>query len=110
MITVEAILLEATSPVTWMARVPNGHRVAVHFSKKTKFFSNPLLPGEKVLLQMSACDMSRGEIISLRRSNPENVVLETGRESDSVFQSGFFVPEEAAFGDENREGHRSHGV
>ena len=63
----EAIEVEGTVEVplpNGMFRVllPNGHKVLAHISGKIRLHYIKILPGDKVLIELSPYDLSRGRI------------------------------------------------
>jgi len=64
-IVIEGTVLERLEEGLFRAELPNGHRVFAHFSRKMKMGAIPILPGNKVLLEISPYDMSRGRIAGL---------------------------------------------
>ena len=61
-IEVEGKLVESIEETLFRAELPNGHRILAHISEKMRQIFNPILPGEKVLIQMSPYDLSKGRI------------------------------------------------
>ena len=61
-IEVEGKLVEQLPNRLFRAELPNGHRILAHISEKMRENFNPILPGEKVLIQMSPYDLSKGRI------------------------------------------------
>jgi len=64
--------LERLEEGLFRAELPNGHRVFAHFSRKMRVEAIPILPGNKVLLEISPYDMSRGRIAGLAGDRPEH--------------------------------------
>lgn len=61
-ITGEGTVTEPHSEGRFWVEMPNGHRVLAHWSKKLRQDHIHLLPGDKVMLELSAYDLSRGRI------------------------------------------------
>jgi translation initiation factor IF-1 len=43
--------------------LPNGHRVLAHISGKMRMHYIKILPGDKVIVELSPYDLSRGRIV-----------------------------------------------
>jgi translation initiation factor IF-1 len=43
--------------------LPNGHKVLAHISGKMRMHYIKILPGDKVILELSPYDLSRGRIV-----------------------------------------------
>jgi translation initiation factor IF-1 len=63
-IEVEGAVVEALPHAMYRVELANGHRVMAHFKGKAR--ANPVLlvPGDKVMLELSPFDLSNGCIIS----------------------------------------------
>ncbi|MCJ7763710.1 MAG: translation initiation factor IF-1 [Dehalococcoidales bacterium] len=61
-IEVEGIVVEALPNATFRVELPNGHRVLAHISGKIRVHYIRVLPGDKVLVELSPYDLSRGRI------------------------------------------------
>jgi translation initiation factor IF-1 len=64
---VEGAVVEAVSNVVYRVELPNGHRVTAHFAGKDRISPVSLLPGDRVMLEMSPYDLSQGRIIRNKR-------------------------------------------
>ena len=62
-IEVEGIVLEALPNAMFRVELPNGHKVLAHISGKIRLHYIKILPGDKVLIELSPYDLSRGRII-----------------------------------------------
>ena len=62
-ITVEGKVLETLPNAMFRVELPNGHRVLAHVSGKMRMNFIRILPGDKVTLELSPYDLSRGRII-----------------------------------------------
>ncbi len=62
-IEVEGRVIEALPNATFRVEIPNGHTVLAHVSGKIRMHFIKILPGDKVLLELSPYDLSRGRII-----------------------------------------------
>ena len=63
-IEVTATVLEALPNAMFRAELDNGHRVLAHISGKMRKNFIRILPGDKVLVELSPYDLTRGRIIS----------------------------------------------
>lgn len=61
-IEVEGVVVEALPNATFRVELPNGHRVLAHISGKIRVHYIRVLPGDKVLVELSPYDLSRGRI------------------------------------------------
>ncbi len=61
-IEVEGVVVEALPSATFRVELPNGHKVLAHISGKMRVHYIRILPGDRVLVQLSPYDLSRGRI------------------------------------------------
>jgi translation initiation factor IF-1 len=61
-ITVDGIIKETLPNATFTVELENGHNVLAHISGKMRMHFIKILPGDKVRLDMSPYDLSRGRI------------------------------------------------
>ena len=61
-IRVEGTVVELLPNTMFRVELPNGHRVLAHISGKMRLHFIRLLPGDKVLIEMSPYDLSKGRI------------------------------------------------
>jgi len=61
-IEVEGVVVEALPNATFRVELANGHRVLAHISGKIRVHYIRVLPGDKVLVELSPYDLSRGRI------------------------------------------------
>jgi translation initiation factor IF-1 len=61
-IEVEGTVVEALPNATFRVELPNGHRVLAHISGKIRVHYIRVLLGDKVLVELSPYDLSRGRI------------------------------------------------
>ena len=61
-IEVEGKVVEILPNTMFRVELPNGHRVLAHISGKMRLHFIRILPGDKVLLQMSPYDLTKGRI------------------------------------------------
>jgi translation initiation factor IF-1 len=62
-IEVEGKILEALPNAMFRVELDNGHKVLAHISGKMRMNFIRILPGDKVKVQLSPYDLSRGRII-----------------------------------------------
>jgi len=62
LITVEGVVLEALPSTTFKVKLENGHEILAHISGRMRVNYIKLLPGDKVILEMSPYDLTRGRI------------------------------------------------
>ena len=62
MIEVEGTVIEALPNAMFNVELPGGHKVLAHISGKLRMNFIKILPGDKVTLQMSPYDLTRGRI------------------------------------------------
>jgi len=61
-IVVEGTVEEALSNGMFRVRAENGHEILAHISGKMRKFRIRVLPGDKVTVEMSPYDLTRGRI------------------------------------------------
>lgn len=61
-IQVEGIVEEPLPNAMFKVRLPNGHRILAHISGKMRMHYIKILPGDRVMLELSPYDLSRGRI------------------------------------------------
>ncbi len=61
-IEVEGIVMESLPNAMFRVELPNGHKVLAHISGKIRMHYIRILPGDKVLVELSPYDLSRGRI------------------------------------------------
>ena len=61
-IEVEGTVVEALPNAMFRVELPNGHEVLAHVSGKIRMHYIRVLPGDKVLIELSPYDLSRGRI------------------------------------------------
>ncbi|MBI5554525.1 MAG: translation initiation factor IF-1 [bacterium] len=62
-IEVEGKILEALPNAMFRVELENGHKILAHISGKMRMNFIRILPGDKVKVQLSPYDLSRGRII-----------------------------------------------
>ncbi len=58
----DGIITEALSNATFRAELENGHEIIAHISGKMRMNYIKILPGDKVKVEMSPYDLSKGRI------------------------------------------------
>ena len=61
-IEVEGTVVEALPNAMFWVELANGHRVMAHISGRMRMHYIRILPGDKVLIELSPYDLSRGRI------------------------------------------------
>ncbi len=61
-IEVEGIVLEPLPNAMFKVELDNGHKVLAHISGKMRLHFIKILPGDKVKVQLSPYDLTRGRI------------------------------------------------
>ena len=62
MIEVEGVVVEAMPNTTFKVDIGNGHTILAHISGKLRMNFIRILPGDKVTVEMSPYDLTRGRI------------------------------------------------
>ena len=62
MIEVEGVVVEAMPNTTFQVDIGNGHTILAHISGKHRMNFIRILPGDKVTVEMSPYDLTRGRI------------------------------------------------
>lgn len=63
MIEVEGIVVEAMPNANFMVELEQGHKIHAHISGKLRMNYIKILPGDKVTVEMSPYDLTKGRII-----------------------------------------------
>ncbi len=61
-IEVEGTVVEALPNAMFWVELPNNHRVLAHISGRMRMHYIRILPGDRVLIELSPYDLSRGRI------------------------------------------------
>ncbi|MQF80380.1 translation initiation factor IF-1 [SAR202 cluster bacterium AD-493-K16_JPT_193m] len=61
-IEVEGVVLEALPNAVFKVELANGHQVLAHISGKMRMHFIRVLPGDRVLVELSPYDLSRGRV------------------------------------------------
>ena len=59
---VEGTVLEALPNAMFQVELPNGHRIMAHISGKMRMNFIRIYPGDKVTMELSPYDLTRGRI------------------------------------------------
>lgn len=62
-IEVEGVILEALPNANFTVELTNGHQILAHVSGKLRMNFIRILPGDKVTVEMSPYDLTKGRII-----------------------------------------------
>ena len=61
-IKVDGVIIEALPNATFKCELENGHEVLAHISGKMRMHYIKILPGDKVKVEMSPYDLTKGRI------------------------------------------------
>ena len=61
-VEVEGTVVESLPNAMFRVELPNGHRILAHISGKMRMHYIRILPGDKVTVEMSPYDLTRGRI------------------------------------------------
>ena len=62
-IEVEGVVVETLPNTNFKVELENGHQILAHISGKLRMNYIKILPGDKVTIEMSPYDLSKGRII-----------------------------------------------
>ena len=62
LIEVEGTVIEALPNAMFNVEIPGGHKILAHISGKLRMNFIKILPGDKVTVQLSPYDLTRGRI------------------------------------------------
>jgi translation initiation factor IF-1 len=62
-IEVEGIIIEALPSATFKVELENGHRILAYISGKMRKHYIRILPGDRVKVELSPYDLSRGRVV-----------------------------------------------
>ena len=62
-IEVEGTVIEPLPNAMFRVELPNGHRVLAHISGKMRMHYIKILPADKVIVELSPYDLTRGRIV-----------------------------------------------
>ncbi|MCX7832087.1 MAG: translation initiation factor IF-1 [Actinobacteria bacterium] len=69
-IEVEGTVIEPLPNAYFRVELPNGHRILAHVSGKMRMHFIKILPGDKVIVELTPYDLTKGRII-YRKSGKE---------------------------------------
>ncbi|OGY44578.1 MAG: translation initiation factor IF-1 [Candidatus Buchananbacteria bacterium RIFCSPHIGHO2_02_FULL_40_13] len=58
----DGAVIESLPATTFRVRLDNGHEILAHLSGKMRMFNIRILPGDKVKVQMTPYDLTKGRI------------------------------------------------
>ena len=61
-IEIEGVVLEALPNAQFQVELPSGHKILAHISGKLRMNYIRILPGDKVTVEMSPYDLTKGRI------------------------------------------------
>ena len=59
----DGVIIEALSNAMFRVELENGHEITAHISAKMRMHYIKILPGDKVRVEMSPYDLSKGRIV-----------------------------------------------
>ena len=62
MIELEGVVVEAMPNAMFQVEIPGGHQILAHISGKLRMNYIRILPGDKVTVEMSPYDLTKGRI------------------------------------------------
>ena len=62
-IEVEGVVVEKLPNAVFQVELENGHKIMAHLSGKLRMNFIRIIPGDKVLIEMSPYDLTKGRII-----------------------------------------------
>jgi translation initiation factor IF-1 len=62
-IRVDGTIMETLPNATFQVQLENGHKVLAHVSGKMRMHFIKILPGDKVTIEISPYDLTRGRIV-----------------------------------------------
>ncbi len=62
-IEIEGIVLEKLPNATFAVELENGHKIIAHISGKLRLHYIRIIPGDKVHIEMSPYDLTKGRIV-----------------------------------------------
>ena len=72
LIEVEGVVHEALPNAMFRVELDNGHKVLAHISGKIRMHFIRILPGDRVKVELSPYDLTRGRITFRCKENKEN--------------------------------------
>ena len=74
----DGVIVEALSNAMFRVELENGHEITAHISGKMRMHYIKILPGDKVRVEMSPYDLSKGRIAfraSLKKRTPDCIIV-----------------------------------
>jgi translation initiation factor IF-1 len=68
-ISIDGIVEKALPNAMFQVKIEGGHTILAHVSGKMRMFYVKLLPGDKVLVEMSPYDLTKGRIVFRYKKN-----------------------------------------
>lgn len=62
-IEVEGVVVEKLPNAQFLIELENGHKIIGHISGKLRMHYIKIIPGDKVMIEMSPYDLSKGRIV-----------------------------------------------
>jgi translation initiation factor IF-1 len=62
---VEGVIVEALPKLRFRVELPNGHRLLAHVPRCQQAAAGELAVGQRVAMEISPCDLSKGSIVNL---------------------------------------------
>jgi len=62
-IEVEGVVVEKLPNAVFKVELENGHKIMAHLSGKLRMHFIRIIPGDKVLIEMSPYDLTKGRIV-----------------------------------------------
>ncbi len=63
LIKIEGVIVETLPSTTFKVKLDNGHEVLAHISGRMRVHYIRLLPGDRVLMEMSPYDLTKGRVV-----------------------------------------------
>ena len=63
LIKIEGVIVETLPSTTFRVKLDNGHEVLAHISGRMRVHYIRLLPGDRVLMEMSPYDLTKGRVV-----------------------------------------------
>jgi translation initiation factor IF-1 len=72
---VEGTVIEVLKDILYRVELSNGHRLLAHFGRKLRARSTRFLPGDKLKIEVSPFDLSKGRIVLPKQERDESTSL-----------------------------------
>ena len=69
----DGVIIEALSNAMFRVELENGHEITAHISGKMRMHYIKILPGDKVRVEMSPYDLSKGRIVFRYKKKSKNM-------------------------------------